>query len=167
MTRIPPRLAAALAALAAGLALGTAFAFEWWGGLVPCPLCLVERWPYRIAIGFALLGVLLPPRIGRWALVGVLLAGLADIGVSGTHVGVEFGWWPSPLPECAAPHFQQGSIAERLRSMPAHPSKSCEDAVYPVEQIPLSFAQLGLIYAVLFSAGAGVLLARTGEGPKA
>lgn len=164
MSRIPTRLAAALAALAAGVALGTAFASEWWGGLVPCALCLVERWPWRVAIAFGVLGVLLPPRLGRWALAAVLLAGLAAVAAGATHVGVEFGWWPSPLPECAAPHFQQGSIAARLRSMPDVPSKACEDAVYPVEWSPLSFAQLGFVYALLFTAGTAVVLARTGPG---
>jgi len=163
MTRIPPRTAAAAAALAAAIALGAAFSAEWWGGLVPCALCLVERWPYRVAIAFGVLGALLPPWLGRIALAGVLLAGLAAIGLAGTHVGVEFGWWPSPLPECAAPKFAEGSIADRLRSMPAHPSKSCEDPVYPIEAIPLSFAQAGFIYAMLFSAGVGVMLARSGR----
>jgi disulfide bond formation protein DsbB len=159
MTGITPRLAAALAALAAAVALGTAFASEWWGGLVPCALCLVERWPWRVAIAFGVLGMLLPPRLSRAALVGVLLAGLAAIGASGTHVGVEFGWWPSPLPECAAPKFSQGSIAERLRSMPSLPSKSCEDPDYPIAAIPLSFAQAGFFYALAFSAGTAILLA--------
>ena len=163
MTRLPPRLALALATLAAAIALGTAFAAEWWGGLVPCALCLVERWPYRIAIAAGLIGFVLPPRIGRWALLGMLLTGLASVAIGATHVGVEFGWWPSPLPECAAPHFIEGSIAERLRSMPALPSKSCEDPVYLVEGFPLSFAQSGFLYALLFSAGTALLLARTGR----
>ena len=163
MTRIPTRLAAAILAVAAFVALGAAFSAEWWGGLVPCALCLVERWPYRVAIGFGVLGVLLPPMLGRVAIAGALLAGLFAVATAGTHVGVEFGWWPSPLPECAAPQFEQGSIAERLKSMPARPSKPCDDAVYPVEAIPLSFAQAGFIYALLFSAGAAWLLAHSGR----
>ncbi len=131
MTGINPRLACALAALAAGFALGTAFAFEWWGGLVPCALCLVERWPYRVAIGLGVVGVLLPGWLPRLALVGVLLAGLASVGAAGLHVGVEFGWWPSPLPECAAPHFQQ-----RLDRRPAaldarRPSKAVRGHGFP------------------------------------
>jgi disulfide bond formation protein DsbB len=163
MTRIPVRLAAALVALAAAIALGVAFSEEWWGGLVPCALCLVERWPFRIAICFGVLGMLLPPWLGRVALACALLAGLAAVGAAGTHVGVEFGWWPSPLPECAAPKFAEGSIADRLRSMPARPSKPCDDPVYPVEAIPLSFAQAGLLYALLLSAGTALLLAKSGR----
>jgi disulfide bond formation protein DsbB len=159
----PVRIALAAAAIAAALALGVAFAAEWWDGLVPCAMCLVERWPYRVAIALALVGLVLPRQAARAALVLVLLTGLASVAAAGTHVGVEFGWWPSPLPECAAPHFEQGSIAERLRSMPARPSKSCEDPVYPVEAVPISFAQLNLLYAIAFSAGvASFLLRRSG-----
>ena len=49
----------AMATISAAI-LGAALASEHWGGLVPCALCLVERWPWRVAIGFALLGVVLP-----------------------------------------------------------------------------------------------------------
>lgn len=153
MQRRPPRTLAVLAALGAASALGIVYALEVWGGFVPCALCLLERWPWRFAIAFGLFAILLPARLGRVALVLMLLAGLGAVATAGTHVGVEFGWWPSPLPECAAPHFAQGSIAERLRSMPAKPSKSCEDPVYAFDWLPVSFAQLGLIYALAFSSG--------------
>jgi disulfide bond formation protein DsbB len=157
------RVGLAVATLAAAAALATAFAFEWWGGLVPCALCLVERWPYRIAIAVGVIGVLLPRPLVRGALVAMLLAGLAAVALAGTHVGVEFGWWPSPLPECAAPQFAHGTIAERLRSMPARPAKPCDDPVYVVEAVPVSFAQFGLIYALLLSSGVAGLLIYGGD----
>ena len=156
-----PRVALFCAGLAAALALAVAFAAEWWGGLVPCALCLVERWPYRIAIVAAAVGVLLPRRAARAALLLVLLIGLAEVAAAGLHVGVERGAWPSPLPQCAAPHFSGGSIAERLRAMPARPSMSCEEGVYPVPGLPLSFAALNLIYALAFSAAVATSLAST------
>ncbi len=43
---------APLAVLSLGVALGAlavALGSEHYGGLVPCALCLLERWPYRIA----------------------------------------------------------------------------------------------------------------------
>jgi len=161
MSRLSPRLALAATGLAAGLALAVAFAAEWYGGLVPCPLCLIERWPYRIAIAAAAIGVLLPRGAARAMLAVVLLIGLAEAAAAGLHVGVELHVWPSPLPECAAPHFSGGSIAERLRAMPLRPSKSCEDGVYPVRFLPLSFADLNLLYALAFSALSATLLAAT------
>jgi disulfide bond formation protein DsbB len=160
MTLSSERIALLAAAVAAAAALGVAFAFEWWGGLVPCALCLVERWPYRIAIVLALLGALLPRGLLKPALALVLLVGLADVAAAGVHVGVEFGWWPSPLPECAAPHFSGGGAAALLRSMPARPAKPCDDPVYIVEAIPVSFAQLDFLYALGFSAAIAIVLAR-------
>ena len=151
------------AGLAAALALGVAFAAEWWGGLVPCPLCLVERWPYRFAIVVAAAGLLLPRRAARAALALVLLIGLVEVAAAGLHVGVEWHAWPSPLPECAAPRYSGGSIAERLRHMPARPSKSCEEGVFPVPGLPLSFADLNLLYALAFS---GVVAASLAAGPR-
>lgn len=162
MNNAPLRLALAAAALAAAAALGVAFAAEWWGGLVPCALCLVERWPYRVAIAVALLGLVLPRRLARAALALVLLVGLASVAAAATHVGVEHGWWPSPLPECAAPQFVQGSIAERLRSMPARPAKPCDDPIYPIEALPVSFAELNLLFAVAFCVVVASFLVRTG-----
>jgi disulfide bond formation protein DsbB len=163
MTRITARAAAALAALAAALPLAGALASERWAGLVPCPLCLVDRWPWRIAIALGVIGMLLPRRWARGALVLVLLVGLGSVGCGVLHVGVEWRLWDSPLPECQAPRLGNGSLADRLRNMPARPSKACEDPVYLVEAIPVSFAELDLIYSVAFVIGVAGLLVLSGE----
>lgn len=160
MTTTRLRLGLIAAAIVAALALGIAFGSEWYGGLVPCALCLVERWPYRIAIGLALIGACLPAlfaRIAGWLVVLTMLAGAASAFV---HVGVENQWWPSPLPECAAPHFSGGTIAERLRSMPAKPSKACDEPTYLVPEIPLSFAMMNLLGALTFSVALAMFLTR-------
>ena len=109
---------ALLSALAAAFALGLAIASERWGGLVPCALCLLERWPYRVAIALGLLASVVPPRCARMLLVLVVLTMLVGAALAVVHVGVEQHYWPSPLPECAAPRFTGGSIAERLAHMP-------------------------------------------------
>jgi disulfide bond formation protein DsbB len=158
-----PRLRVALlvAALAAGAALAVAFGSEWYGGLVPCALCLVERWPYRIAIAVGVVGAVLPRSLARltgWLFVLVILA---DAAIAFVHVGVEQKYWPSPLPECAAPQFHGGSIAERLASMPEKPSKPCDDPTFLVPAIPVSFAAMNLLYALAISAGLATFLWRT------
>lgn len=160
MTLSRLRLALALSTLAAAAALGTAFASEWWGGLVPCALCLLERWPYRVAIGLGLLGLVLPRGLARILGWLVVLAALVAAGLAFLHVGVEFKFWPSPLPECAAPHFSGGSIAQRLASMPLRPSKSCEDPTYLIPFLPVSMAQMNLLFALAFAAVLGVFLWR-------
>ncbi len=150
-----PRAAALIAALLGGTALAIAFASEWWGGLVPCALCLWERWPYRIAILLGLCGALLPARLTRPALALLVVTFLIGAALAGTHTGVEFGWWPSPLPECAAPNLGSGSIADRLAAMPARPAKPCDEPTYLIPWLPISMAAMNMIYAL----GAAVLTA--------
>ena len=94
--------------------LGGALFSQYVGGLTPCELCLLERWPYRVAIGLGLVGLVLPRRPARWLLGLLVLAMLAGAALGALHVGVEQGAWPSPLPECAAPHFSGRTVAERL-----------------------------------------------------
>jgi disulfide bond formation protein DsbB len=146
------RLVLLVAALAAAAALAVAFASEWYGGLVPCALCLVERWPYRIAIALGLVGLVLPRALARIVLALLMLSVLAGAAAAFVHVGVEAQWWPSPLPECAAPHFATGSIADRLASMPATPSKPCDEPTFLIPGLPVSMAAMNLIFALAFAA---------------
>jgi disulfide bond formation protein DsbB len=149
--RPAPRGAAALTALAALAALAVAFTAEWWGEMIPCALCLLERWPYRIAVALGLLALVLPPVAARAALWLAVAAVLAGAALAAVHVGVEFRWWPSPLPECAAPHLS-GSIADRLAEMPARPSKPCDDPTYLVPFLPVSMAAMNMLFALAFAA---------------
>jgi len=147
---IIPRLRVVLflATLLAGGALGVAILAESWLGLVPCALCLAERWPYRIALDLGLLSLLLPRVAARWVLVLFTLAMLAGAGIAAVHVGVENKWWPSPMPECMAPDMSGLSIQQRLAKMPEKPSKACEDPSYIIPAIPVSIALMNLLYAL-------------------
>jgi len=148
------------AALAAGAALGVALAAEHWGGLVPCALCLWERWPYRVAIVLGLAAAFLPPVPARLTLALLALTVLSGVVLAAIHVGVELHWWPSPLPECMAPRLGGGSIAERLAHMPATPAKPCDDPTFLIPGLPLSIAAMNLIFACLFTAAVIWALAR-------
>ena len=159
------RVALALMALLAGAALGIALASEYWGGLVPCALCLVERWPYRIMIALGLVGLVLPRSLGRIVLSLGVIAALAGAATSAVHVGVEQKWWPSPLPECIAPNLSGLSITERLARMPATASKSCEDPTYFFDALPISIATLNVLYALALAAGFATFIWMTRKDP--
>lgn len=97
-------------------------------------------------------------------MIALGLAGLVVLGGAGiaaVHVGVEAKLWPSPLPECAAPKFSGGSIAERLRTMPARPAKPCDEPTYIVPGLPLSTATLNLLASLAFAAAIAGHLAQT------
>ncbi|GAC1347570.1 MAG: disulfide bond formation protein B [Acetobacteraceae bacterium] len=161
MTWLAERRAALAATCLSALALGGALASETWLGLVPCALCLWERWPYRIAIGLGIAALLLP-RFRRVLLGLMAMCALAAAGLAAVHVGVEQGWWPSPLPECAAPALGGGSIAERLARMPALPAKPCDEPTYLIPAVPLSMAADNLILALALA----VFLAMSTAAPR-
>ena len=139
-------------AVLAGLALLTARLSESWAGLVPCALCLLERWPYRAAI---LLCVLASAwgRAARPLIALAALTMLASAALAVVHVGVEQRYWPSPLPECQAPVLGNGTVAERIARMPARPSKPCDDPTYLVPGVPVSMAAMNLGLSLLLSIG--------------
>ena len=151
MTR--ERWAACAAVLLAGGALAAALGSERWLGLVPCALCLWERVPYRVVIALAVLALLLPARLARLVFAAAALVLLAGVGLGAVHVGVEQGWWPSPLPECAAPQLGGGSFAERFAHMPATPAKPCDEPTYLVPGLPVSMAAMNMLLALALGAG--------------
>ena len=155
----PIRSSALLTILGGLAALAAAFAAEWWGHLVPCALCLLERWPYRVVIALGIAALILPPRLARALLSLGLLAMLGGVVLAVIHVGVEYGLWPSPLPECTAPHLT-GSIADRLAQMPARPEVPCGTPVYLLSWVPVSMAALQLLYALAFCLFLAISVAR-------
>ncbi len=150
------RFALLLCALGSAAALGIAIASETYLELVPCALCLVERWPYRIAIVLGLAGLVLPRTLAWVALWLCVLILAATAAAGAVHVGVEQGWWPSPLPECAAPNLSGMSISERLARMPARPSKPCDDPTYLISWLPVSMAEMNVIFALALAAGLSI-----------
>ncbi len=161
--RPPPRTTSILTAFGGAAALGLASGLETWAGLVPCALCLLERWPYRIVVALGLLAALARRGLARVLLTVAVLCLLADAGIAGVHVGVEFHWWPSPLPECAAPRLSGGSIADRLATMPSRPAKPCDDPTFLIPGLPVSMAAMNLLYALAF---AGLIAMSLADGSR-
>jgi disulfide bond formation protein DsbB len=89
------------ALLASAGMLATAHAFQTFGGLAPCELCLKQRTVYWVAGCVALAAMVLVRMAGgaRWreATCWLLaLVFLVSVGVAGYHAGVERKFWPGP-----------------------------------------------------------------------
>lgn len=154
LDHIKPRTVVSLTLLAAGFALGLALVSEYWGGLLPCSLCLLERWPYRIALLLGALAVIVPRSATGpllWLTVSVMLA---EVGLAVVHVGVEQHFWQNPIGECAAPHLG-GSLADRLLQLSSRPPQPCDRASYLIPFVPLSMAAMN----VLLAGGIAIVLA--------
>src|SRR6266576_1390408 len=83
--------------IASALVLGTALLSQHWGGLVPCELCLLQRWPWGAAIVIAFIAAMVGSRPALpW--VALLLAAVFVVsgGLAFYHVGVEQHWFAGP-----------------------------------------------------------------------
>jgi disulfide bond formation protein DsbB len=147
---------AIITVFAALAALGVAYFAQYQMALVPCPLCLLERWPYRAIIGLGLLAFLLPPLGARPLLAMIVLVLLGEAALAFLHVGVEFHWWPSPLPEC-------NGILIPGAPLPMTPSKPCDQATYLIPGLPLSMAAMNFLYALAFAAALAISISRSGR----
>ena len=117
-----PALTAALAVAAiAAATLAGAWFFQLVLGIVPCPLCLEQRYAYYLAVP---LGLLVAFVASREAPRPVLLAGLALLVVAALanawlgsyHAGVEWKFWQGPT-DCSGPIVdfgKAGSLLDRL-----------------------------------------------------
>jgi disulfide bond formation protein DsbB len=86
------------ALIVSGALLAGAHAFETFGGLAPCPMCLSQReWHWGIAAmaALALLVVSRRPQEARWAAFALGLAYLGSFAMAASHVGVEQHWLPA------------------------------------------------------------------------
>jgi disulfide bond formation protein DsbB len=83
---------------ALGLLLG-ALAMQYWGGLAPCHLCLLQRGPLVAGSVLALMAFAsapFQPSAGRLALGAAGLCLLLSAGIGVYHSGVELHWWAGP-----------------------------------------------------------------------
>ncbi|MES2711654.1 MAG: disulfide bond formation protein B [Pseudomonadota bacterium] len=153
-----------LIAILAAVAPLFAMASESWG-LAPCALCLWQRWPYWLAVMLAVLAALLP-RARTPLLAVAVLAILASGAIGVLHAGVEFGWWPSPLPSCRAANAggAGASVDDLLRNMARTPDKPCDEATFLIPGLPVSMAAMNVLYALVLAA-LGLTFLRKGARP--
>ncbi|MCX7371518.1 MAG: disulfide bond formation protein B [Alphaproteobacteria bacterium] len=118
---------------------------EGWFDLAPCELCLWQRWPYWAAAAAAGLALALP-RARPWLLAAAGGGALVSAAIGAFHVGVEWHWWPSPLPGCAAAQAAGATVEELLRGLRAAPAKPCDEPAFLIPALPLSMAGMNTIY---------------------
>ena len=138
---IPLLVAAASAALLLG-----AYLSQHVGGLHPCPLCLIQRYPHFAVFGLGLVAALFA---GGWVRIGLLalcgLALLVSAGYGVYHAGVEQGWFVSA---CAAP-MSGGTIEDIRAQVMDAPLTRCDEV--PWSLIGVSLAGWNAIASVIMA----------------
>jgi disulfide bond formation protein DsbB len=150
-----PALSAALAitAIAAATIAGAWF-FQLVLGIVPCPLCLEQRYAYYLAIP---LGALVALAAARDAPRGILLAGLALLALAalgnavlGTyHAGVEWKFWQGPT-DCTGPIGNLGSAGNLLARLDTVKVIRCDEVQWTF--LGLSLAGYNVLISLLMAA---------------
>jgi disulfide bond formation protein DsbB len=108
--------------VASAVVLGGAFLSQYWGGLAPCELCLLQRWPWGAAIVIAMIAIMVGNQPALpW--VSLLLAAVFAVGsaLAFYHVGVEQHWFAGPS-ACSAAATSADTVealkAQILRQQP-------------------------------------------------
>jgi disulfide bond formation protein DsbB len=110
--------------------LGGAIGSQYFGGLIPCEMCIWQRWPHALAILLGALAFTAPAESSRSRTL-VLLAAVA-IAVSGAigvyHAGVEAGIFEG-LTTCTA-NSTATSTAELLKQITHAPLIRCDQVQF-------------------------------------
>lgn len=154
-----------IAALASLAALGTAHAFENFGGLHPCALCLRQREVYWLALAIAAIAFIAmrtKPNwpIGRYATPVLGLVFLFGAVLAGYHAGVEWKFWLGPATCTGGGEGLAGLTTADLSAALSTASKApqCDEIAWSLFGISmagwnavLSFALAGLSFFSTFA----------------
>jgi disulfide bond formation protein DsbB len=161
-----PALTASLAVtLIAAATIAGAWFFQLVLGIVPCPLCLEQRYAYYLAIP---LGLLIALAVRRGAPRPLLLAGLAILALASLanawlgayHSGVEWGFWKGPT-DCSGPVVNLGSATDLLSRLDTVKVVRCDEVQWRF--LGLSLAGYNLLISLLMAAIAAWGFVRTAK----
>lgn len=150
-----PALAASLAvALTAAATIAGAWFFQLVLGIVPCPLCLEQRYAYYLVIPLGLLIALAArggaPRPLLLAGLAILaLASIANAGLGTYHSGVEWGFWKGPT-DCSGPVVNLGSATDLLSRLDTVKVVRCDEVQWRF--LGLSLAGYNVLISLLMAA---------------
>jgi len=158
-----PALSAALAVTAiAAATLAGAWFFQLVLGLVPCPLCLEQRYAYYLAVPLgAVIAIAAARQAPRAALVAglaiVALVALGNAGLGTYHAGVEWHFWKGPT-ECTGPVGNLGSAGNLLERLDTVKVVRCDEVQWKF--LGLSLAGYNVLISLAMAAIAAWGIAR-------
>ena len=122
-----------LALISSLLMLGIAHAFETFGRMAPCELCLKEREVYWLAAAIAAAGLAIrftQMKIGRWVNALLALIFLGGMVLASYHAGAEWKLWAGPA-SCTAGHVEvSGADMARLLNGGPIAAPACDKAAW-------------------------------------
>jgi disulfide bond formation protein DsbB len=144
---------AAVTVIAAATLIG-AWIFQYGFNIVPCELCLEQRYAYYFVIpAGAVLAIAASRGLDRrWVAFGLLVLGLATLanaGLATYHSGVEWGWWKGPT-ACTGPMVDFGKAGNLLEQLNKVKVVRCDEVQWRF--LGLSLAGYNVLISLLMSA---------------
>ena len=159
-----PALTASLAILLISAAtIAGAWLFQLVLEILPCPLCLEQRYAYYFEVPFA---ALLAFSAAKGAPRGVVLAGLAILALAALgnaafgayHAGVEWGFWKGPT-DCTGTGFNLGNAGSLLDNLDKVKIIRCDEVQFRF--LGISLAGYNALISLLMAAIAAWGVAKT------
>ena len=150
----PALLAAVAIGAVAAATLAGAWFFQLVLGIVPCPLCLEQRYAYYLAVPLAIVVAIAAARNAPRAVLvgGLVLLALATLGNAGLgtyHAGVEWRFWPGPT-DCTGPVGNLGSAGSLLQRLDTVKVIRCDEVQWTF--LGLSLAGYNVLISLLMAA---------------
>ena len=150
-----PALTSALAILViAAVTLAGAWFFQLVLDILPCPLCLEQRYAYYAIIPLAAVVAFgaargAPRSLLLLGLVLLALAALGNAGLGTYHAGVEWGFWQGPT-DCTGPVGNLGSAGNLLERLDTVKVVRCDEVQWRF--LGLSLAGYNVLISLLMAA---------------
>jgi disulfide bond formation protein DsbB len=153
---LTPRAFAGFVLMASAIVLGSALLSQYWGGLAPCELCILQRWPWVAAIAISLVALVAGSRPALpWVALVLAIAFALGVAFAFYHVGVEQHWFAGPS-ACTASANGATTLEEMKRQILGTAPVLCDRVQWSLMGVSLAgwnlLASLGMaaICAVVF-----------------
>lgn len=139
----------ALATAGSAALLAGALAFQYIGGLAPCHLCMLQRYPHMAAVVIGALALLTTTFLPRLLTLAGAAAALTSANYGAYHTGVERHWWPGPN-TCTSGPIGSMSAKDLLAQIQAAPLVQCDQVAWSM--FTLSMASWNMLASLLLTA---------------
>ncbi|WP_027573315.1 disulfide bond formation protein B [Bradyrhizobium sp. WSM1743] len=161
----PALTTSVLVTLIATVTIAGAWFFQLVLEILPCPLCLEQRYAYYLAIPLGALTAIAarsgaPRPLLLAGLAILVLATLANAGLGAYHSGVEWGFWKGPT-DCSGPVVNLGSAADLLSKLDTVKVVRCDEVQWRF--LGLSLAGYNVLISLLMAAIAAWGFVRTAK----
>jgi disulfide bond formation protein DsbB len=153
---------AAFVLAASVIVLGLALISQYWGGLLPCELCLLQRWPWAAAIAISLVALVVGRRPALpWVALLLVLVYAVSVAFAFYHLGVEQHWFAGPS-ACTTSPTTAATLEALERQLEATQAVMCDNVQWSL--FGVSLAGWNLLASFVMAAICGVVFARSWRG---